>query len=126
MTQFEPSLARRAFVSARLPSGSTLNLQCFQQPCFDHPAKKATFSITLISPFGLTSLSNSAEMSRAKSDGRFPESEALTQEFLAGNEGILAKREMQEILADADGDWEVVAFAKTPMLSTYIDRKSVV
>ncbi len=50
VTQFEAADARRAF------------------PCWDEPAYKAVFGITMIVPSGLTALSNSAEMAREDTD----------------------------------------------------------
>ncbi|WP_054694413.1 M1 family metallopeptidase [Desulfosarcina cetonica] len=53
VTQFQESDARRAF------------------PCFDHPAKKAVFNVSMIVPQGLTAIANTAVKSvHEKDDGR--------------------------------------------------------
>ncbi|GAA5953426.1 hypothetical protein JCM10213_003080 [Rhodosporidiobolus nylandii] len=98
-THFQPTHARQAF------------------PCFDHPAKKASFSISLLSPRGLDSLSNSAEKSRTPSDGSFAANAVLTPAFLRGVEGKLAEASEQDA---AEAHWELVEFGETPRMSTYL------
>ena len=92
------------------------------QPCFDHPAKKATFSIALVSLAGYTSLSNEAEVGRAPlAGGAFPATAVLSGAFLAGNEGRL-----KEVAAavpgssDVEEEWDLVQFGTTPKMSTYL------
>ncbi|GAA6003219.1 M1 family metallopeptidase [Rhodotorula paludigena] len=99
VTQFQATSARKAF------------------PCFDHPAKKATFSISLISPAGLNSLSNTPVAQQIPSDGRFTETAACSFAFLSGDEGFLAAASPCCNAADA---WELVAFKPTPPMSTYV------
>ncbi|KAI5481721.1 hypothetical protein MNV49_002947 [Pseudohyphozyma bogoriensis] len=101
VTSFQPALARRAF------------------PCFDHPAQKAKFTLSLISPKGLTSLANTAEVSRASSEGAFPTSTIITKEFLAGEEGRLGEVDGVSAVV-LGGEWELVEFEETPKISTYL------
>ncbi|KAK4704663.1 hypothetical protein P7C70_g1541, partial [Phenoliferia sp. Uapishka_3] len=121
VTQFQPALARRAFVS---PAVSTQPLSESDvpphQPCFDQPNKKAKFSITLISPVGVDSLSNSLEVSRKLSNGRFAPSELLSADFLAGREGVIDASKAENKFTAAEAEWETVEFAETPQMSTYI------
>ncbi|ORY74296.1 hypothetical protein BCR35DRAFT_281272 [Leucosporidium creatinivorum] len=100
VTQMQPTMARRAF------------------PCFDHPAKKAVFAVSLISPKGLVSLSNTPEVSRSASKGNFPSSDLLSTAFLAEDEGKLADASSS---AGADGvEWELVTFEPTPIMTSYL------
>ncbi|KDE03415.1 hypothetical protein MVLG_06081 [Microbotryum lychnidis-dioicae p1A1 Lamole] len=90
VTHFQPTMARRAF------------------PCFDHPTQKATFSLTLLSPAGYTSLANSPELERSSSCGALPTTTVLTRDFLG-------------LKKSAEGAaWEVVRFKTTPIMSTYL------
>lgn len=91
-----------------------------QQPCFDQPAEKATFAVSLISPAGLTSLSNTSEVACSASDGRFPRSEVLSEAFLSEEEGHLADGSEEEDATATGSDWELVTFEPTPKMSTYL------
>ncbi|KAJ6580508.1 peptidase family M1-domain-containing protein [Mycena vulgaris] len=83
-TFFEPTYARRAF------------------PCWDEPALKATFAISLISRVGTINLSNMPVYLEGPYD---PAQDPLEPAFGAGN--------------DAAG-WIITRFETTPKMSTYI------
>ncbi|CEQ41474.1 SPOSA6832_03182 [Sporobolomyces salmonicolor] len=120
LTQFEPCQARRAF------------------PCFDEPNIKATFGLSLLSRVGTTSLANTNVESThyVGKGGDFPRSELLTDSFFAESqsvevihaaktegktEGETAVKEDDTISAGTFADdWELVKFAPTPKMSTYL------
>ncbi|SCV67853.1 BQ2448_5464 [Microbotryum intermedium] len=118
VTHFQPTMARRAFVSL-LYWKSNSPWSCNNsrishdaaQPCFDHPTQKATFSLTLLSPVGYVSLANSPELDRSSSCGAFSTTAVLTKDFLGLKDGI------QDA---AVAGWEAVRFKTTPVMSTYL------
>ncbi|KAF8603360.1 hypothetical protein BDV93DRAFT_523426 [Ceratobasidium sp. AG-I] len=99
LTQFEPTAARRAF------------------PCWDEPALKATYSITLISRDDTVSLSNMSVISEKP----FVESEVSESE--KGGVGKLVKMKMKtktEGTTVNKKGWKITAFDKTPPMSSYL------
>ncbi|KAJ7077602.1 peptidase family M1-domain-containing protein [Mycena epipterygia] len=84
-TFFEPTYARRVF------------------PCWDEPALKATFAISLISRAGTVNLSNMPAVSETPYDST---QDPLEASFGAGR--------------NAHGEWIITRFATTPKMSTYI------
>ncbi|KZO98207.1 hypothetical protein CALVIDRAFT_526105 [Calocera viscosa TUFC12733] len=84
LTQFEAAEARRAF------------------PCWDEPAIKATFAISLLSRSETVSLSNMDIASSGPSDG------ASSKVFL------------NFTLEEKPGDWTLTKFSTTPKMSTYL------
>ncbi|KAL1718216.1 peptidase family M1-domain-containing protein [Schizophyllum commune] len=84
LTQFEPTAARRAF------------------PCFDEPAPKATFALTMVGREGTMSLGNMDVVKEADLSAQDPELAAL-----------LAR-------SCSSGKWTITRFATTPPMSTYI------
>ncbi|KAG9104921.1 Aminopeptidase 2 mitochondrial [Ceratobasidium sp. 370] len=99
LTQFEPTAARRAY------------------PCWDEPALKATYSITLISREDTVSLSNMP----AISEKPFVESE-VTQDKKDGV-GKLVKMKMKTKVEGTPVNtkgWKVTTFEKSPPMSSYL------
>ncbi|KAG8726240.1 Aminopeptidase 2 mitochondrial, partial [Ceratobasidium sp. 428] len=99
LTQFEPTAARRAY------------------PCWDEPALKATYSITLISREDTVSLSNMP----AISEKPFVESEIKESE--KGGVGKLVKMKMKTKVEGGTINkkgWKITSFEKTPPMSSYL------
>ncbi|KAJ7105158.1 leucyl aminopeptidase [Mycena epipterygia] len=84
-TFFEPTYARRVF------------------PCWDEPALKATFAISLISRTGTVNLSNMPSVSETPYDSTH---DPLEMSFGADK--------------NAPGEWIITLFETTPKMSTYI------
>ncbi|CAE7223560.1 unnamed protein product [Rhizoctonia solani] len=99
LTQFEPTAARSAF------------------PCWDEPAIKATFSITMISREDTVALSNMPVLSEK------PFVEADLSESDKGGVGKLVKMKMKTKVEGSTLDkkgWKITTFDKTPVMSTYL------
>ncbi|KAL7281141.1 hypothetical protein ACG7TL_004449 [Trametes sanguinea] len=89
LTQFQPTSARRAF------------------PCWDEPALKATFSMTMLSKVGSVNLSNMAAISEKACDT----DDAFEDDpWLAMKAGTL----------DDLSQWKITRFETTPPISTYL------
>ncbi|RDX48017.1 hypothetical protein OH76DRAFT_1484207 [Lentinus brumalis] len=88
LTQFQPTAARRAF------------------PCWDEPAVKATFAITMVSRKTTVNLSNMP----ADTEGPYKPTSADQSSWLA---------QKFASLADAS-EWKITHFQTTPPMSTYI------
>ncbi|KAI9068366.1 hypothetical protein FKP32DRAFT_1587764 [Trametes sanguinea] len=88
LTQFQPTAARKAF------------------PCWDEPALKATFDITMLSKFGSVNLSNMPA-----------QSEKVCTTYSHEEDSWLAKK----IATLEDPSlWKVTRFQTTPPISTYL------
>ncbi|EIW77439.1 hypothetical protein CONPUDRAFT_84517 [Coniophora puteana RWD-64-598 SS2] len=92
LTQFEPTAARKAF------------------PCWDEPALKATFSVSLVSRAHLVCLGNMPVES--EEPFHLDNSEDLD---LAGLFESLSVEDQKP-----EGGWKVTRFQTTPLMSTYI------
>ncbi|PVG02822.1 putative AAP1-alanine/arginine aminopeptidase [Serendipita vermifera] len=88
LTQFEPTDARKAF------------------PCWDEPALKATYDITMVSRDGTVNLSNMP----AKSEQPFTEA-------YVGNENL---SQYAGLKSETSGGWKVTKFETTPLISSYL------
>ncbi|THH33006.1 hypothetical protein EUX98_g1221 [Antrodiella citrinella] len=90
LTHFEPTSARHAF------------------PCWDEPALKASFSVTMISKEGTVNLSNMPSISE----------DVYTPNTLFDVPWLGEK--LSSVVAEDGKQWKVVKFEKTPPMSTYI------
>ncbi|TKA51094.1 hypothetical protein B0A53_05880 [Rhodotorula sp. CCFEE 5036] len=119
ITQFEPCHARQAL------------------PCFDEPALKATFSVSLISRTGTISLANTDVKSKEYlgQGGAFPRNALLTEDFFAtetvkepvadwdaspDQQAAEVETKIEQDEADFKDDWEITHFHPTPKMSTYL------
>ncbi|KWU42560.1 putative AAP1-alanine/arginine aminopeptidase [Rhodotorula sp. JG-1b] len=119
ITQFEPCHARQAL------------------PCFDEPALKATFSVSLISRTGTISLANTdvKSVQYLGQGGAFPRTALLTENFFAteteketvadsfaspNEQAAEAESKIEQDEADFRDDWEITHFHPTPKMSTYL------
>ncbi|GJE97967.1 M1 family metallopeptidase [Phanerochaete sordida] len=93
LTQFEPTAARRAF------------------PCWDEPALKATFSITMVSRADTVNLANMPAVSEHVYEPSLKESTDVVS-WLSSKVSALTTGEADK--------WKITKFEKTPPMSTYI------
>ncbi|GBE82604.1 Aminopeptidase 1 [Sparassis crispa] len=85
LTQFESTYARKAF------------------PCWDEPALKATFAVTLVSRADTVNLSNMPAISETTGEHAIA---WLSKKFAS--------------VSEKPGDWKITRFETTPPMSTYI------
>ncbi|KZO98205.1 peptidase M1, membrane alanine aminopeptidase, partial [Calocera viscosa TUFC12733] len=113
LTQFEPTAARKAM------------------PCWDEPAIKATFDISLLSRSDTVSLSNMDVVSATPSNGSFGQSalfaavavsEKAPAEKGPNEKGPSEKGPSEKGPSEKgpSGDWTLTKFATTPKMSTYL------
>uniref|UniRef100_D8QDN2 Aminopeptidase n=1 Tax=Schizophyllum commune (strain H4-8 / FGSC 9210) TaxID=578458 RepID=D8QDN2_SCHCM len=110
LTQFEPTAARRAF------------------PCFDEPALKATFALTMVGTEGTVSLGNMNIVKEVEYEAaETPDSMEAPVDLEGRNAGkaqelITQDAELAALLARScsSGKWMITHFATTPPMSTYI------
>ncbi|KIP12371.1 hypothetical protein PHLGIDRAFT_32955 [Phlebiopsis gigantea 11061_1 CR5-6] len=93
LTQFQPTSARRAF------------------PCWDEPAFKATFSLTMVSRTNTVNLANMS----AISEHVYSPSQAENPDVAAWLIHKFSSLNMEEA-----AEWKVTKFDKTPPMSSYI------
>ncbi|KAL7413267.1 putative AAP1-alanine/arginine aminopeptidase [Mrakia frigida] len=110
LTQFEPTDARKAF------------------PCWDEPALKATFSLTMISASTSVNLSNMEVLEETSLDA------AKTSSTVAGESQVLKTLKTEHLKTELKTEiktelktestkkeeWKVTRFNKTPPMSTYL------
>ncbi|KAL1759217.1 hypothetical protein FB107DRAFT_287881 [Schizophyllum commune] len=116
LTQFEPTAARRAF------------------PCFDEPALKATFALTMIGREGTMSLGNMDIVKEAVYEAAATPDATKTSAAPDDNatEGEQSQEQAQDLSVQdpelaallerscSSGTWTITRFATTPPMSTYI------
>lgn len=96
LTQFEPTAARKAF------------------PCWDEPAVKATFALTMIHRKETTALGNMNAIETVPSDGIVP---ALFKDTVPAS---ATKMEGKTETTGSADEWVKTTYATTPKMSTYL------
>ncbi|KAG8777819.1 Aminopeptidase 2 mitochondrial [Serendipita sp. 397] len=93
LTQFEPTDARKAF------------------PCWDEPALKATYDITMISREGTVNLSNMPAISEKPLSNSNEYDDSV---------GKLTKMFAKLKTESSEGGWKITKFETTPLISSYL------
>ncbi|KZT44121.1 leucyl aminopeptidase [Sistotremastrum suecicum HHB10207 ss-3] len=106
LTQFEPTFARRAF------------------PCWDEPAIKATFDVTLLSRSNTVNLSNMPAISEtpyAHKPNTATGGVVDTLSSLFHNLKVEVGLKTENVVHNnVQGEWKVTKFDTTPIMSTYL------